>query len=34
MEVIEVDGQEKFVIYSMGNFISHQTGLDATAGLF
>ncbi|HRX21861.1 MAG TPA: CapA family protein [Syntrophomonadaceae bacterium] len=33
MEVIEVDGQEKFVIYSMGNFISHQTGLERNSGV-
>jgi poly-gamma-glutamate synthesis protein (capsule biosynthesis protein) len=27
MEVMKVDGQDKFVIYSMGNFIGHQRGL-------
>lgn len=33
MEVINIDGQDKFVIYSMGNFISHQRGLERNSGI-
>lgn len=33
MEVIKVNGKEKFVIYSMGNFISHQRGLERNSGV-
>ncbi len=33
MEVINIDGQDKFVIYSMGNFISHQIGLERNSGI-
>ncbi len=33
MEVIKINGQDKFVIYSMGNFISHQNGLERNSGV-
>ncbi len=33
MEIIKTDGKEKFVIYSMGNFISHQNGLERNSGI-
>lgn len=33
MEVMRVDGVDKFVIYSMGNFISHQRGLERNSGV-
>lgn len=33
MEVIKIDGKDKFVIYSMGNFISHQIGQDRNSGI-
>jgi poly-gamma-glutamate capsule biosynthesis protein CapA/YwtB (metallophosphatase superfamily) len=33
MEIIKVDGRDKFVIYSMGNFISHQRGLERNSGI-
>lgn len=33
MEVIKIDGKDKFVIYSMGNFISHQRGLERNSGI-
>ncbi|MEN6348448.1 MAG: CapA family protein [Syntrophomonas sp.] len=33
MEVIKVAGQDKFVIYSMGNFVSHQIGQERNSGI-
>ncbi len=33
MEVIQVAGQDKFVIYGMGNFISHQRGQERNSGI-
>lgn len=33
MEVMRVNGVDKFVIYSMGNFISHQRGLERNSGV-
>jgi poly-gamma-glutamate synthesis protein (capsule biosynthesis protein) len=33
MEVMKVNGVDKFVIYSMGNFISHQRGLERNSGV-
>ena len=33
MEIIKTDGKDKFVIYSMGNFISHQKGLERNSGI-
>ncbi|KJR45756.1 Capsule biosynthesis protein capA [Desulfosporosinus sp. I2] len=33
MEVKKINGQNKFVIYSMGNFISAQNGLERNSGL-
>lgn len=33
MEVIPVEGRNCFVIYSMGNFISHQIGLERNSGV-
>lgn len=33
MEIIEIDGKNKFVIYSMGNFISNQRGLERNSGI-
>lgn len=33
MEVLKINGQDKFVIYSMGNFISHQKGLERNSGI-
>lgn len=33
MEVMQVDGEDKFVIYSMGNFIGHQRGLERNSGV-
>jgi poly-gamma-glutamate synthesis protein (capsule biosynthesis protein) len=33
MEVIKVNGTDKFVIYSMGNFIGHQRGLERNSGV-
>lgn len=33
MEVIPVAGQQKFVIYGMGNFISHQKGPERNSGI-
>ncbi|MDD3022658.1 MAG: CapA family protein [Syntrophomonadaceae bacterium] len=32
-EVLKVDNKEKFVIYSMGNFISHQIGQERNSGI-
>ena len=33
MELINIDGKNKFVIYSMGNFISHQIGQERNSGI-
>lgn len=33
MEVVEVAGKPKFVIYGMGNFISHQNGQERNSGI-
>lgn len=33
MEVKQIDGKNKFVIYSMGNFISAQNGIERNSGL-
>lgn len=33
MEVIPAGGQQKFVIYGMGNFISHQKGQERNSGI-
>lgn len=33
MEVMKVQGKDKFVIYSMGNFISHQIGQERNSGI-
>lgn len=33
MEVVEVAGEPKFVIYGMGNFISHQNGQERNSGI-
>lgn len=33
MEIIPVHGQPKFVIYGMGNFISHQIGQERNSGI-
>lgn len=33
MEVMKVEGKDKFVIYSMGNFISHQRGIERNSGV-
>lgn len=33
MEVKQIDGKSKFVIYSMGNFISAQNGLERNSGI-
>ncbi|MEN6389406.1 MAG: CapA family protein [Syntrophomonas sp.] len=33
MEVLQVGGQDKFVIYGMGNFISDQNGQDRNSGI-
>lgn len=33
MEVMRVNGEDKFVIYSMGNFIGHQRGLERNSGV-
>lgn len=33
MEVMQVGGQDKFVIYAMGNFIGHQIGRDRNSGI-
>lgn len=33
MEVIKINGKDKFVIYSMGNFISHQIGQERNSGI-
>ncbi len=33
LEVIEIDQQEKLVVYSMGNFISHQHGVERNSGI-
>lgn len=33
MEVLKVGGQDKFVIYGMGNFISDQEGRDRNSGI-
>lgn len=33
MEVLKINDKDKFVIYSMGNFISHQKGLERNSGI-
>ena len=33
MEVMNINGKKKFVIYSMGNFISAQNGLERNSGI-
>ncbi|HWP98448.1 MAG TPA: CapA family protein [Syntrophomonadaceae bacterium] len=33
METIKINDQDKFVIYSMGNFISHQIGQERNSGI-
>lgn len=33
MEVLNIAGKDKFVIYSMGNFISHQIGQERNSGI-
>lgn len=33
METMKIGGQDKFVIYSMGNFISHQIGQERNSGI-
>lgn len=33
MEIINIDGRDKLVIYSLGNFISHQRGLERNSGV-
>lgn len=33
MEMVEVEGKPKFVIYGMGNFISHQNGPERNSGI-
>ena len=33
MELINLDGKKKFIIYSMGNFISAQNGLERNSGI-
>lgn len=33
MEIVKVKGKDKFVIYSMGNSISHQRGLERNSGI-
>jgi len=33
MEVVSDGGTNKYVIYSMGNFISHQNGIERNSGI-
>lgn len=33
MEILKIGGKDKFVIYSMGNFIGHQRGWERNSGL-
>lgn len=33
METMKIDGKDKFVIYGMGNFISHQIGQERNSGI-
>ena len=33
MEIVKINDRDKFVIYSMGNFISHQRGLERNSGI-
>ncbi len=33
MEVLEIDGDKKFVAYAIGNFISHQRGVERNSGI-
>ena len=33
MEIIQIDGKNKFVIYSMGNFIGNQNGVERNSGI-
>lgn len=33
MEVMDIDGKDKVVFYSMGNFISHQRGVERNSGI-
>ncbi len=33
MEIVKINDQDKLVIYSMGNFISHQNGLERNSGI-
>lgn len=33
MEIVPVQGKKKFVVYSMGNFIGHQRGLERNSGV-
>ncbi|MBO8158641.1 MAG: CapA family protein [Thermosyntropha sp.] len=33
MEVINIDGRDKVIFYSMGNFISHQRGIERNSGI-
>lgn len=33
MEILEIDGQKKVVAYAIGNFISHQRGVERNSGI-
>ncbi|KAB2953847.1 CapA family protein [Heliorestis acidaminivorans] len=33
MEVMQIDGKDKFIIYSMGNFLADQRGLERNSGI-
>lgn len=33
MEVVNIDGRDKVIFYSMGNFISHQRGVERNSGI-
>ncbi|HZK43802.1 MAG TPA: CapA family protein [Syntrophomonadaceae bacterium] len=33
MEIVEIDGQKKVIAYAIGNFISHQRGVERNSGI-